>query len=695
MCLTQTGRNMPKNKIIFRTIGLSFLFALKSFAQADSSIYLRETIVRGYENNKTNLQIAASLSSISLKEINRYNNTDFNKVLNSQAGVRIEERSPGSYRIAIRGSSLRSPFGVRNVKVYFNNIPISDATGQVYFNQVPIAAIGNIEVLKGPSGSIYGSGIGGVISLTSQNAPAKNTISNDINIGSFGLFNSSLSYSYGSAKSNTFVNLNDSKIDGYREQSAFKRTSASLSSNIFLSQRNTLSIFGLFSKINYETPGGLTLAQMETNRKASRPRAGTNPSSIEQQASILQDIVFVGLSDEAILKRGFKLKTSATLSFSDLQNPFITNYEKRNENSLGTRLLLEKSLQRFNFIVGTELYKTNSEFNVFDNNKGVSGNFRNSDAVTSFQGSQFVQAEYEAPSNTIFSVGLSYNSQNINFQRRLIENGTVSTELENKIPMVLSPRIAILQKINSSISAYATLGRGFSAPTVAEFVSTFQNNNTKDLQAEIGQNHEVGIKILEKKLKIEIAAYFMQVSNGLVRNLNARGNEFFTNAGLINQKGIELSSSYFLIQPSSRLFIKDLSFNLNYTYNDFLYKKYSNGATELSGNKLPGIPKHNLVFNFNLKQKLGFYLLTDINVFSKMPLLDNNTISSDPTLLSFGRVGYEKVINKFSFKVFLGMDNIFNQKYSLGYDFNAFGNRFYNPAPTRNINGGTSISINF
>ena len=34
-------------------------------------------------------------------------------------GVRMEERTPGSYRLSIRGSLLRSPFGIRNVKVYF------------------------------------------------------------------------------------------------------------------------------------------------------------------------------------------------------------------------------------------------------------------------------------------------------------------------------------------------------------------------------------------------------------------------------------------------------------------------------------------------------------------------------------------------------------------------------------------------
>ena len=75
----------------------------------------------------------------------------------------MEERSPGSYRINIRGSSLRSPFGVRNVKVYWNDIPVTDAGGNTYFNQFAWNNFSSIEVVKGPVGSMYGAGTGGLL----------------------------------------------------------------------------------------------------------------------------------------------------------------------------------------------------------------------------------------------------------------------------------------------------------------------------------------------------------------------------------------------------------------------------------------------------------------------------------------------------------------------------------------------------
>ena len=72
----------------------------------------------------------------------------------------MEERSPASYRMNIRGSTLRSPFGVRNVKVYLDDIPFTDAGGNTYLNQLSYYNFNSIEVLKGPGGSLYGAGTG-------------------------------------------------------------------------------------------------------------------------------------------------------------------------------------------------------------------------------------------------------------------------------------------------------------------------------------------------------------------------------------------------------------------------------------------------------------------------------------------------------------------------------------------------------
>ena len=130
---------------------------------ADSAYLLGNVTVRAFEQNRNQHSTTANVKIIDLRNSDRYNKTSLVNSFNSIAGVRMEERSPGSYRINIRGSSLRSPFGVRNVKVYWNNIPVTDPGGNTYFNQFAFNDFSSIEIYKGPAGSLYGAGTGGLI----------------------------------------------------------------------------------------------------------------------------------------------------------------------------------------------------------------------------------------------------------------------------------------------------------------------------------------------------------------------------------------------------------------------------------------------------------------------------------------------------------------------------------------------------
>src|SRR5688572_5488871 len=98
----------------------------------DSSEVLKEVIISAYEQNRKLLNIPAPVSFVGKGQLERYGNNSILPALNTLPGVRMEERSPGSYRLNIRGSSLRSPFGVRNVKLYWNDIPFTDPGGNSY-----------------------------------------------------------------------------------------------------------------------------------------------------------------------------------------------------------------------------------------------------------------------------------------------------------------------------------------------------------------------------------------------------------------------------------------------------------------------------------------------------------------------------------------------------------------------------------
>src|ERR1700750_561868 len=174
---------------------LSLLISITAFSQQenpDSSKNLSEVVVKGYEQNKQLKQSSAAINYIGPPQLERFNNTSILPELNSTPGVKMKERAPASYRMNIRGSTLRSPFGVRNVKVYLDDIPFTDAGGNTYLNQLSLYNFNSIEIIKGPGGGLYGAGTGGVVLIHSQPATWRRGFDATAIGGSFGLLNTDL-----------------------------------------------------------------------------------------------------------------------------------------------------------------------------------------------------------------------------------------------------------------------------------------------------------------------------------------------------------------------------------------------------------------------------------------------------------------------------------------------------------------------
>ncbi|MFL5810884.1 MAG: TonB-dependent receptor plug domain-containing protein, partial [Flavisolibacter sp.] len=97
---------------------------------------LQDIRVSAFEHNRKLKDVPAAVNYIPSATLQRFGVASVVSAVNTTPGVRMEERSPGSYRLNIRGSSLRSPFGVRNVKVYYNDLPYTDPFGTTYLNQL-------------------------------------------------------------------------------------------------------------------------------------------------------------------------------------------------------------------------------------------------------------------------------------------------------------------------------------------------------------------------------------------------------------------------------------------------------------------------------------------------------------------------------------------------------------------------------
>jgi iron complex outermembrane receptor protein len=175
---------------------------------------------------------------------------------------------------------------------------------------------------------------------------------------------------------------------------------------------------------------------------------------------------------------------------------------------------------------------------------------------------------------------------------------------------------------------------------------------------------------------------------------NANGVVLFRNAGSTDQKGIEASLDYAILRNADG-FIKDFLVGTAYTGQFFKFVDYRKQTNDFSGNDLTGVPPHNVVSRLDIRTRPGVYLNFTHQFTDKIPLNDANTVFQESYDLVNLRAGWVKSLRNFDLELFVGVDNLLDESYSLGNDLNAFGGRFYQPAPTRNWYGGVKLGLNY
>jgi iron complex outermembrane receptor protein len=691
---------VPKNNLllIVSVLYCSFLSAQETHSNTfltDSSDTkpLNEVVVKAYEQNRKLTEVGAPVSIISKASLNRFGNGSILPALNTNPGVRMEERSPGSYRLNIRGSSIRSPFGVRDIKIYWNEIPLTDPGGNTYLNQLGFYNFQSLEIIKGTAGSLYGAGIGGAVLINSMPSVWEKGASVDYSGGSYNTNNINVNLRAGDNDHRNSIAYTHQTSDGYRQQSQMRRDIASWETLLKVSDKQTLHAYILYGDLYYQTPGGLTLKEYDSAARQARPVAGTSPSAIQAKAAIYQKNFTAGFSSTYRLDDHWQNTTAVYGAYTDFTNPGIRVYEVRQEPHFGGRTVFTYKTQlgssSLQVNAGAEAQRGFFETRDYANKLGVQDTLQTDDRLGNWQYLAFAQADLKLSGGWTLTTGASFNKTGIDITRISIRPPvTYPVRFDNKV----APRIALLKKILPEVSLYASAARGFSTPTVQEVQ---KSNGVVDppLQPEDGIDYEIGARgnLLQGRLFFDINSFFFHLNNTIVGRVDANNVAYSINAGKTDQHGIESFVSYQLVDQS-RGFFSNVRVWVSHTWHDFHYRNFIQGTTNFNGNRLPSVPLQTLVSGLDVLLQLGLYTNITYTYTDKIALNDANSAFAGSYNLLGSRLGYRKALGRMKLDVFTGIDNAFNIKYGLGNDFNAAANRFYNASPGRNYYAGLSLN---
>lgn len=654
---------------------------------------LNDVVVEGFADDDSLAAMAGSIAKLTPADLQRFDQFAIVSAVNTIPGVQLEQRAESSYRVSIRGSSIRSPFGVRNVKVYWNGIPFTEPGGNTFLNLLDLSNISDIEIIKGPAGSAYGAGNGGVIKLKSTDYSALNNATQfSSTLGSFGSWRGTLSSNVLKEKFSLTAKYSHQDVDGYRDHNETQRKVGEFDFKYFPDSKQTYSLSLFYSDLFYEIPGGLNPDQLAENRRQARPRSEPFNASIDHQFFLIKG------GQEYRFSESFRSNVQVYASSRQFENPFILDYKRDEEKAFGLRLELENDFgflgRQSQITYGTELQQANVDARNFGNVAGRADTIRFYDQLDNTLNFWFADAKLQLGARTKLTAGVSLNYVNYQIDRIEDEISNNTGTVEKNFESVVSPRVAISQSWSNDFSTHFSISHGYSPPTTTE-VRTNEGTLNLGLAPEIGVNYELNLRgnLINDQLSFDVAAFYFQLDESITTETNPQGVVLFRNSGQIDQRGLEASLVWDWLPQGSAVF-STLKTRFAYTHHDFQFKNYVDGGEDLSGKALPGTSPNILNVLTDIEWKKGWYANLSYRYSDQVPLNDQNSIYANDFHLVQTRIGYRFQRSRTNYEIFAGVNNLLNEEYSLGNDLNAFGQRYFQPAPARNVYLGFTLKLN-
>lgn len=666
------------------------------------NVALNEVQVIGFDTNKKLQETAASVALLTGKDFKRTSEVSLQPALNTIPGVQMDQSSLNDARISIRGAGIRSGFGTRNIKMYVNNIPLTEADGFTRIEGLDVSAVGRAEIIKGPASSIYGAGTGGVINFQLEKAPYGTSSMEASGLaGSYGLKRLSTTYRIGTDHFNAAITVGNQTYDGYREHNEDERQFFTGSLQFFPSQKQTLTLLLNRSRQESYIPGSLNAEQI-----AEDPRQASS-GNVASQAGRFQTWTRIGAAHSYNFSDYVENTTSLYTSFYDLDHPLSFAYIRQPYQSYGgrTRFVFDPGITVLptKFTIGGEFLNGRTDAKRFVNDEGQEGALILNQEQDNTQYSLFYQSETLLGSKTTLTLGLSVNK--VRYEVTDFMNDSLSGIKD--FDAELAPRVALTHVFNDKIALRAGISSGFSPPTTNE-ITDADGRISDRIQAERGINYEIGARgnLLDSNFNYDLALFSFRMEDQLVPQTVGQGNTIYLNAGETSRRGLEAALSYFWSNESSA-FVSSIRPFISYSYSDFTFEEFrildadGRAQSDYSGNDITGIAPHILSAGIDFDTAPGFYLNATYFFKDKAPVTDENDIYNKAYFLVNTKVGFQRTIrNSLKIDVSAGVKNLLDESYSSLVSLNAssYGDAppaFFNPAPERNFYSSISVSYLF
>ena len=586
-------------------------------------------------------------------------------------------------RVSIRGFGARSSFGIRGIRIFVDGIPETLPDGQSQVDSIDIGSAGRIEVLRGPAASLYGNASGGVIAVQSELGNSPPFAEARLAAGDFGFSKIQAKFGGDLDTVDYLLNVSRLQIDGYRDHSRAEGNLINAKLGLDFSPVDRLIV-----TLNHtdqpvaDDPGGLNAAEASANPSAARDRnvlfdAGEALS--QQRAGLMYRR---DRENGALMIRNYYVwrDFSNLLPFTsggavDLERFFYGAGVQYNG-----RYLQDDGLE---LTAGIDADRQDDERQRFDNDMGTVGNlvFDQDERVTSI--GAYLQGRYRIGDAWSLLAGARYDRIQYDVTDNFLSDGDDSGKIDFT---EFSPSLALNYEFSSGV-VFASFATSFETPTTTELANPDGSGGfNESLDAQTSTSYEVGVKQSRGPFYYEIAAFHIDLEDELVPFELAAfpGRTFFVNAGRSSRDGVEAALRW---KGNS-----GLRAELSYTWSDFTFDEFvDDSGNDFAGNTLPGLPRQFAYARLSYDIENGFYGSIEANYSGQLYANNANSVEVSSYIVSNLRIAYRGQSGRWRLEPFLGINNIFDESYNSNIRSNAFGGRYFEPAPVRNYYAGIVI----
>lgn len=602
-------------------------------------------------------------------------------------GLQVDNRYNYSLgeRISIRGFGARSQFGVRGIRVVVDGVPATLPDGQTALDHVDLSTVGRAEVLRGAASALYGNAAGGVIQLESAPAPAmpfQQEVSTSA--GSDGLLR--IESRTGGTVGRLWYGIDGTRLTygGYREYNAATNLYAGARIG-YRGARDDLRLVARFVDLDAENPGALSESlQAEDRRQAFANNLAQRTGKTSQQFQL-------GGSWRRTLAQG-ELEVAVYSLTREIANPTPPQVIDLDRAATGARIVYQGATEigarEFGWTIGVEGDRQRDDRANHGNQQGSRGalTLDQLEWVTGL--GAFGQLSAPLTDRLTTLAGLRYDG----FRFRVRDRFTAPDGADysgSRTMSALSPSFGVIYAPGAAASVYANIGTSFQTPTTTElanrpdgaggFNPALQPERTRSLEA--GLRGEIGAA------SYQLAVYRADTRNALIgfEVPAVPGRTFYRNAGSAVHRGVEAEAALHVVD--------DVVLRLSYAYTDARFGSYRPEGEVLDDKLVPGVTPHRAEGSVAYRRAGTFVELWG-RALSRIMADDRNTASAPGYAVAGVRAGTAGVVLRgVQIAPFAGIDNIFDRHYVAALAINAFGGRYFEPAPGRSFFAGARLGF--